>query len=73
MFDHSHYDAMRERLGCSVAFPEVFDKVRKRGFDLPTYLAGLRNTHEQQQQQGGGADAGGAAEDKGGDERKKQE
>lgn len=39
MFDHSHYDAMREKYGALEAFPEVFDKVRKRGFSLEAYLA----------------------------------
>jgi delta24-sterol reductase len=40
MFDHSHLDAMRERYGgAAAAFPEVFEKVRKRGFSLEAYRA----------------------------------
>ena len=39
MFDHTHYDAMRERYGALEAFPEVFDKVKKRGFSLEKYEA----------------------------------
>jgi len=30
MFDHTLYDRMREKLGCSKAFPEVFDKVNRK-------------------------------------------
>jgi delta24-sterol reductase len=39
MFDHSHYFAMREKLNAAIAFPTVFEKVRKHGFDLAKYEA----------------------------------
>lgn len=29
MFDHSLYDKVRNRLQCGIAFPEVYDKVKK--------------------------------------------
>ena len=29
MFDHAEYDALREELGCTDCFPEVYDKVSK--------------------------------------------
>ena len=43
MFDHTHYDAMREKYGGVDAFPEVFDKVKKRGFSLEAYLASKKD------------------------------
>lgn len=42
MFDHSHYDAMRLKYNCLHAFPEVFDKVKKRGFSLQAYEASVK-------------------------------
>lgn len=39
MFDHAHYFAMREKLDAAVAFPTIFDKVRKQNFDLGKYEA----------------------------------
>lgn len=29
MFDHKLYDNLREKLDCKLAFPEVYDKVKK--------------------------------------------
>lgn len=29
MFDHTHYDVMRDKLDCHRAFPEIYDKINK--------------------------------------------
>ena len=47
MFDHSHYDNMRRKYGGLKAFPEVFDKVKKRGFSLEAYRAAKAKQKEE--------------------------
>ena len=60
MFDHTHYDAMRERYGALEAFPEVFDKVKKRGFSLEKYEAAKAAKAAAAAAAGGGGGSGDA-------------